>query len=372
VKELFLLDPGVVFLNHGSFGACPRPVFAEYQRLQLELEGHPAGTLGPERFPALIAGLRARIASYVGADPGDIALVPNATIGVNMILRSLTLERGDEVVTTSHAYGGNIPLLNYVCERAGARCVVVDTWPGDAADDILGAVTSRTRALLVDHISSATALRFPVAEICSRAREAGVITIVDGAHAPGQIALDVTAVDADFYVGNFHKWLCSPKGAGFLHARPDVQALLEPVAVSWDWGQENWADRQRWSGTRDPSAHLAVPSAIDFQAEHAWDDVRARCHDLAVRAERELIALGAEPLAANGDEFGQMVAVRLPPCDAEALGRRLFDEHRVEVLAQEWNGWPVLRVSFQGYNDESDLEALVAALPSALPDVRIP
>ena len=366
MKELFLLDPGVVFLNHGSFGACPRPVFAEYQRLQLELERQPAATLGPENYPTLIDRLRVTLASYVGADPGDIALVANATIGVNLIFRSLRLERGDEVVTTSHAYGGNIPLLQYVCERAGARCIVVDTWPGDAADDILGAVTSRTRALLVDHISSATALRFPVQEICSRAREAGVLTVVDGAHAPGQIALDVAAIGADFYVGNFHKWLCAPKGAGFLHARPDVQQLLEPLAVSWDWGAETWADRHRWSGTRDPSAHLAVPAAIDFQAEHAWDEVRARCHDLAVRAERELITLGAEPLAANGDEFVQMVAVRLPPCDAEALGRWLFDEHRIEVLAQNWRDSPVLRVSFQGYNDESDLDALLEALPRAL------
>ena len=366
MKELFLLDPEVVFLNHGSFGACPRPVFDEYQRLQRELERHPARMLGPDHFPALTAGLRETVASYVGADPEDIALVPNATIGVNMILRSLQLERGDEVVTTSHAYGGNVPLLHYVCERAGARCVVVQTRPADAADAILGAVTSRTRALLVDHISSATALRFPVEEICSRAREAGVLTIVDGAHAPGQIALDVTAVGADFYVGNFHKWLCAPKGAGFLHARPEVQPLLEPLAVSWDWSQEAWADRHRWSGTRDPSAHFAVPAAIDFQAEHAWDDVRTRCHGLAVRAERELVALGAEPLAASGEEFVQMVAVRLPPCDPEELTRRLLDEHRIEVLAQEWHDLPVMRVSFQGYNIDSDLDALLEALPRVL------
>jgi isopenicillin-N epimerase len=366
VKELFLLDPEVVFLNHGSFGACPRPVFEEYRRLQLELERHPAGMLDPDHYPALTAALRSTIARYIGADAEDVALVPNATIGVNMIVRSLRLEHGDEVVTTSHAYGGNVPLLQYACERAGARCVVVDTWPAGAADDILGAVTSRTRALLVDHISSATALRFPVEEICSRAREAGVLTIVDGAHAPGHIALDMGAVGADFYVGNFHKWLCAPKGAAFLHARPEVQPLLEPLAVSWDWDAETWADRHRWSGTRDPSAHLAVPAAIEFQAEHAWDEVRVCCHDLAVLAERELVALGAEPLAANGDEFVQMVAVRLPPCDPYALTRRLLDEHRIEVLAQEWHDSPVLRVSFQGYNDEKDLEALLAALPALL------
>ena len=156
-------------------------------------------------------------------------------------------------------------------------------------------------------------------ELCARAREAGVLTIVDGAHAPGQIALDVGAVGADFYAGNCHKWLCAPKGAGFLHARREAQPLLEPLAVSWDWPAGEWAERFRWTGTHDPAPHLAVPAAIDFQADHDWDAVRSRCHDLAAHAVRELSDLGMEPLAASDDEFVQMVAVRLPPCDAEAL-----------------------------------------------------
>ena len=366
MREHFLLDPEVVFLNHGSFGACPRPVFAEYQRVQLELERHPARTLDPRGFPALVSAARATLAEYVGARTEDLVLVTNATQAVNSVFRSLELEPGDEVVTTTHAYGGNLPLLNYVCERAGAKCIVVDTWPARFADDLLGAITPRTRALLVDHISSATALRFPVEEICARAREAGVLTMVDGAHAPGQIAVDVEAVGADFYTGNCHKWLCAPKGSAFLHARQDVQALLQPLAVSWDWSADAWADRHRWIGTRDPSAHLAVAAAIRFQAEHGWDDVRSRCHALATRAQDELVALGCEPLAAGEHEYVQMVAVRLPECDVEALGPSLIDEHRVEVLAQSWQGQPVLRVSFQSYNDESDLDALLEALPRAL------
>jgi isopenicillin-N epimerase len=367
LRELFLLDPEVVFLNHGSFGACPRPVFEEYQRLQLELEREPVEFLALGRsYPARIGTARERLAAYVGASPADLVLVPNATTAVNMVARSLALQEGDEVVTTTHEYGGNDLLWRYVCERAGARLVEVDTWPATAVDDLLGAVTPRTRAIFVSHIASASALRFPVTEICARAREAGVTTIVDGAHAPGHIALDVDAIGADFYAGNCHKWLCSPKGAGFLNVRAEAQDQLEPLAVSWDWVEDGWNDRYRWTGTRDPSAHLAVPAAIDFQSEHDWHVVRARCHALAVRAVDELVALGCEPLAASEDEYVQMVTVRLPPCDPQELGDRLFANDRIEVLAQEWRERPTLRVSFQGYNDERDLDTLLEALPRAL------
>jgi isopenicillin-N epimerase len=363
MRDLFLLDPGVVFLNHGSFGACPRPVFKEYQRLQLELEREPVEFLGlKRRYPDLIAVARERLAAYAGAAAADLVLVPNATTAVNLVARSLDLRARDEIVGTTHEYGGNNLLWRSVCERSGARYLEIDTRPANAVDDLLGAFTPRTRALFVSHISSPTALRFPVEELCARARDAGVLSIVDGAHAPGQIALDLQAIGADFYTGNCHKWLCSPKGAGFLHVRPDAQPLLEPLTISWDWGEDRWADRHRWTGTHDPSAQLSVPAAIDFQAAHDWDAVRARCHKLAGRAARELGELGMEPLALNDDEYVQMVAVHLPPCDAEALGVRLYREHRIEVLAQDWRGRPTLRVSFQGYNDESDLEALLSAL----------
>ena len=368
MKSLFLLDPDVIFLNHGSFGACPRPVFEEYQRLQLELEREPVEFLGlARRFPARIAAVRERLAAYIGARPDDLVLVPNATTGTNMVARSLHLRPGDEIVTTTHEYGGNELLWRYTCERAGARCVEVDTWPATAVDDLLGAVTPRTRALFVSHISSPTALRFPVQEICARAREAGVLTIVDGAHAPGQIPLDLDRIGADFYAGNCHKWLCSPKGAGFLHARPEAQPLLEPLVVSWDWVENDWANRYRWAGTHDPAAQLAVPAAIDFQAEHRWDEVRARCHRLAVRARRELAELlGTQPYAASDDEFVQMVSVRLPRCEPGGFRRRLFDERRIEVVCDEWRGEPFIRVSFQGYNGESDLDALLDAVPALL------
>jgi isopenicillin-N epimerase len=368
LRELFLLDPEVVFLNHGAFGACPRPVFEEYQRLQRELEREPVEFLSLERrFPELIAAAQERIAAYVGASASDVILVPNATAAVNTVARSLDLQPGDEVVGTTHEYGGNDLLWRYVCERRRARYLEIDTVPSRAIDDLLGAFTTRTRALFVSHISSPTALRFPVEELCARARDAGVLTIVDGAHAPGQIALDLASLGADFYAGNCHKWLCAPKSAGFLHVRREVQPLLEPLTVSWDWPADEWAVRHRWTGTQDPSSHLAVGAAIDFQAAHGWDAVRERCHELAARAVKELSELlGTEPLAANDDEFVQMATVRLPPCDAEELCLRLYLERRIDVLAKTWRGEPTLRISFQGYNDEDDLDALLSALPELL------
>jgi isopenicillin-N epimerase len=368
MRELFLLDPEVVFLNHGSFGACPRPVFEEYQQLQRELEREPVEFLSlKRRFPELIGAVRERLAAYVGASAADLILVPNATAGVNAVGRSLDLQPGDEIVGTTHEYGGNDLLWRYVCERRGARYVEIDTTPATAVDDLLGAVTPHTRVLFFSHISSPTALRFPVEALCAQARDAGVLSIVDGAHGPGQIELDLAGLGADFYAGNCHKWLCAPKGAGFLHVRREVQPLLEPLAVSWDWTADEWAVRHRWTGTHDPSPHLAVPAAIDFQAQHGWNAVRGRCHELASRALHELGELGMQPLAASDDEFVQMAAVRLPPCDAEELCLRLYREHRVEVLAQSWRGEPTLRVSFQGYNDEHDLDALLSALPRVLP-----
>jgi len=368
VRDLFLLDPDVVFLNHGSFGACPKPVFAEYQRLQLELERDPVEFLSlKRRFPGLIASARERLAAYVGASASDLILVPNATAAVNAVARSLDLNPGDEIVATTHEYGGNDLLWRYACERHGARYLEIDTKPTTAVDDLLGAVTPRTRVLFVSHISSPTALLFPVEELCARAREAGVLSIVDGAHGPGQIALDLASLGADFYAGNCHKWLCAPKGAGFLYVRPEAQPLLEPLAVSWDWTADAWAERHRWTGTHDPSSQLAVATAIDFQAEHGWDAVRARCHGLAARAARELgDRFGTEPLAASDDEFVQMVALRLPPCNAEELTLRLYREREIEVLAQDWRGTPTLRISFQGYNDENDLDVLVEALHDLL------
>jgi isopenicillin-N epimerase len=358
VKELFLLDPEVAFLNHGSFGACPRPVFEAYQRYQLELERNPVEFLG-RRFPDLIDAARTRLAGYVGADPDGLVFVPNATSGVNVVARSLRLRPGDEVLASDREYGAVDIVWRFVCGRAGAS--YVRRPPGELWD----AVTERTRVISISHVSSPTAEILPVEEVCRRARESGILTVVDGAHGPGQLPLELDALGADAYAGNCHKWLCAPKGAGFLWAAPGLRDLLEPLIVSWDWERETaFAARHRWQGTGDPAACLAVPDAIDFLAEHDWDSVRERCHLLAAGAQRAIAELaGVEP---PPGPFAQMSAAQLPPGDPDDVQRRLREEHRVEVVCREWEGRPLIRVSFQGYNDDRDLERLLAALPAAL------
>ncbi len=357
-----------MFLNHGSFGACPRPVFEEYQRWQRELERQPVEFLA-RRLDGLIDAAKARLAAEIGARPDDLVLVTNATSGMNVVARSLPLGAGDEVVASNHEYGAVGQLWQHVCDRSGAMLVRADVRPGsDLMDELWSAVTPRTRVISVSHLTSATAIRFPVEEICRRAREQGILVAVDGAHAPGQLDLDVEAVGADFYAGNCHKWLCAPKGAGFLHVRSEHQDELVPPVVGW--GSKpgaSFAERFRWPGTYDPAAFLAVPAAIDFLAEHGWDDVRRRCHGLAELGRLRLADLtGIEPLAPDESWLGQMVTAALPELDHEELKRRLYDEHRIEIPVQRFDGRPVIRAAFQGYNDASDLDALLAALRGEL------
>ena len=350
MKDLFLLDPSVVFLNHGSFGACPRPVFEAYQAFQRELERQPVEFMARERrFPELIEHARARLAAYVGSDPGSIVFATNTSAALNMVIRSLDLRAGDEVLIGDAEYGGMERLWEFVTRRTGA---VLVRRPFSELDP-----SPRTRLVFCSHIEWISGRVNDVASLCARARAAGAVSVVDGAHAPGQIELDLEAIGADVYAGNCHKWLCAPKGSAFLYARREAQALIEPAVISWDWiDGAAFHELHRWQGTRDPSALLAVPAAIDFQAEHNWPAVRARSHALLERVRDET---GLEPLT---DDFVQMLGFRLPVTDAAAFKRDLYDRHRIEVPVVETADGPTMRVSIQGYNDDADVDALIAAL----------
>jgi isopenicillin-N epimerase len=369
LRDLFLLDPDVVFLNHGSFGACPRPVFEEYQRLQLELERQPVDFLSRyRRFPGLIDEAKAALAAYVGADTRNLVFATNATEGMNAVARSLELAPGDEVLAPVGEYGAVDMIWRHACTRSGARYVTVEIAPGTGVGEALellwSGVTPATRAVVCSHISCFSGVVFPVEELCRRARERDVLSIIDGAHAPGQIPLRIEEIGADFYAGNCHKWLCAPKGAGFLYARPECQDWLEPLVLSWDWEEESaFADRRRWPGTRDPAAWLAVPAAIRFQEEHDWDAVRSRCHALGLEARARLAELfDLEPVTPTEDSFVQLLGAALPECDVVEVQGRLLDEFAIEVPLLELLGMPLVRVSLQAYNDESDVDALVHAL----------
>ncbi len=368
LRAQFMLDPEVTFLAHGVFGACPREVFERYQAWQAELERQPVEFLG-RRLEGLLAEARGAFAAYVGARADDLVFVENTTAGVNVAARALSLGPGDEVLSTDLEYGALNYMWERLCAQAGARYVrapvrLPTAGPDEIADTVWAHAGPRTKAVFVSHVTSATAIVLPAAELCRRAREAGIVSIVDGAHVPGQLPLDLSSFGADVYVGNCHKWLCAPKGSAFLWVRPELQESIEAISVGWGFGEDStFLTRNEQQGTRDPAAYLAVPEAIRWQDEHGWDEVRARCHGLA-RAARERLAelTGLEPLSPP-ELLAQMVSAPLPAgLDADALKARLYDEFRIEIPMPRRGEERFLRASFQGYNDEDDLDALVAAL----------
>jgi len=376
----YLLRPGMAFLNHGSFGSAPRPVFETYQRWQRELASQPVEFLG-RRLHDLLATAREQLAGFVGTAADNLVFVPNATHGMNIVARSLHLAPGDEVLGTTHEYGAVERTWRFICEQSGAQyraqhlALPVDS-PEMLIDQLWEGVSERTRVIVVSHITSPTALIFPVAAICRRAAAQGILTVIDGAHAPGQIDLHLDALHADFYTGNCHKWLCAPVGAGFLYARPNRQPLLHPLVVSWGWQARNpgpspFQDFFEWTGTADPAAYLSVPGAITFQAQHDWPQVRAACHALAAQARQRIAALtGLEHICPDSPEWwGQMCSVPLPLSEkaaAEALKRDLWETYQVEAPIVEWQDRFFVRVSIQAYNSPADVDRLVDGLARSL------
>ena len=383
------LDPRIDFLNHGSFGACPGVVLERQQELRERLERQPVQFMTRELEP-LLDEARTALARFVGADSDGLVFVPNATTGVNTVLRSLRLTPGDELLTTDHVYPACRNALARVAAESGARLVVAHVpFPIDSAaqvlDAILGAVTPRTRLALVDHVTSPTGLVFPVETIVAELERRGVATLVDGAHAPGMVALDVRGVNAGYYTGNCHKWLCAPKGAAFLWARADRRDDLRPLVTSHG-ASATRPDRARlhvefdWTGTQDPTPYLTVPAALEaMQAltPGGWPEVRERNRRLALEARRILCeALGIAPPSPES-MIGALAAVPLPPGSPnpqvlstwmDPLQQALVERHRIEVPIFPHPAPPqrVLRVSAQLYNEPVQYERLASALVDLL------
>ena len=346
----FLLDPEVAYFNHGGYGACRVEVFDEYQRLQRELEREPT-TFFTRGYEAALRDARAELARFVGARTDDLVFAPNATSALNAVIRSLRIRPNEEILTTKHEYGAILRTLGFI----RANVVLVEP------EELTAEIGIRTRAIVVSHITSPTALVLPVEEVCEAARKAGVLSIVDGAHVPGQLPLDVEAVGADVYAGNCHKWLGAPKGAGFLWARPEHQEWIEPLVVSWGYHDEaDFGERHGWQGTRDPAAYLAVPTAIELH--RTFDAPRAEA--LADEAERGLAPFGLRPLRGARAPFMRALTVRTD--DPDGLWRRLYDEHRVELPVYEWEDVALMRLSVGPYNDEADVARLVDAVRAVL------
>jgi isopenicillin-N epimerase len=384
LRRLWPLDRSVTFLNHGSYGACPRAVLEAQARLRERLESEPVRFLSRE-LEGLLDETRAALGAFVGAAPDDLAFVPNATTGVNTVLRWLDLDAGDEILASDHTYNACRNAVDAVAARCGARVVVAPIpFPLKAPEDVIDAVLSRvgprTRLALVDHVTSPTGLVLPIERLVAELAGRGVDTLVDGAHTPGMVPLDLRALGAAYYTGNCHKWMCAPKGSGFLHVRPDRQAGVRPLVISHGANSRR-TDRSRfrlefdWMGTVDPTAYLTVPEAIRYMGSllpGGWPALMARNRATALAARDRLCATLAVPSPAPDAMIGSLVAVPVPADfplaprldEPDALQTVLFDRFGLELLVFTWRALEtrILRVSAQIYNTAADYERLAQAL----------
>ena len=382
MKQHWTIDPDITFLNHGSFGATPRVVLEKQNEYRAQMESEPLRFFVRELEPMLDAA-RAELAEFLGADFEGLAFVPNATAGVNAVLRSLDLDKFDELLVTTHEYNASRNVLDYVAGLVSAKVVVVDVpfpiaSPDVVVERILEKVTDRTRLLLIDHVTSQSALIFPVQRIVKELAQRGVDTLVDGAHAPGFLPLNVKEIGAAYYTGNLHKWVCAPKGAAFLYVRENRRAGVRPAILSHG-ANSTRRDRSRfltefdWTGTFDPSAWLCVPDALRFMSKllpGGWISLVQRNHELALEARDLLCAALRIDKPAPDEMLGCMATVPIPdapqpaPPALDPLQDELLFQHKIEVPIVPWPAPPkrVLRVSAAVYNTREEYEKLADVL----------
>lgn len=372
-RSLFLLDPQITYLNFGSFGACPKPVFEEYQKWQLILEQEPVQYIA-FNSAANLKKSREALAEYVNCAVDDLVYVTNPSYALNIIAKSLPLNEGDEILSTNIEYGALDRTWNYYCKKAGAKyirqkielpvtskeAIIEQFWKG---------YNEKTKAIFLSQITSSTALILPVKEICAMAKQKGLLTIVDGAHVPGHIPLDLSEIEADVYAGACHKWMMAPKGVSFLYVKKAYQNLFDPLVVSWGYesaapSDSRFIDYHQMQGTRDFSAFLTVPKAIEFMKEHNWIAVAAECRALVKNNyERFCELLNSTPLCPVTDDFlGQMCSVPIQTEQPEKLQRYLFEHYKIEVPITRQESQSFLRYSINAFNSQDDLDRLYDAM----------
>ncbi|MBF6607488.1 MAG: aminotransferase class V-fold PLP-dependent enzyme [Flavobacterium sp.] len=377
MKDHFLLSPDITFLNHGSFGACPKPVFDAYQDWQLQLERNPVQFIVNDGPKYLLESKRC-LAEYINCLPTDFYFTQNPTAAVNTIMRSLHLSAGDEILATNHEYGAMDRTWDFYCRQSGAKYVRQPiSLPVKSAEKVIEefwqGYTSRTKVVFINHMSSVTAMFFPVKEIIIRAKELGLITIIDGAHIPGHIPLDLSDLDPDYYTGALHKWLLTPKGSSFLYVRKELQSQLDPLIVSWGFGNPGPSDNQfleyhEQQGTRDFSAYLTIPTAIDFMNRNLWNERTSICRQI-VKDNYQLFCnlLDTEPLCPITNDFlGQMASIPIRSADPLKLKDVLYRHYKIEIPVMTLNDRVYLRYSINVYNSQTDLDILYDALKNII------
>ena len=373
LKQKFLLRDDITYLNFGSFGACPKPVFEKYQQFQLELEQEPVEFITVNGLKYLEAS-REALGTYLNCYKDDLVYVTNPSYAVNAVVKSFDLKPGDEILTTSIEYGACDKAWEYYCKKAGATYIKQPiTLPIHSKEEFitefLKGVTNKTKLVFISHITSSTGLRLPVEEICAAAKEKGIMTFVDGAHAPGQIPLNLQDSPFDMYTGACHKWMMTPKGSSFLYVRKELQHLVDPLVVSWGYNalfpsHSTFLDYHQMNGTRDYSAFLTIPAAIQFMKEHNWQQVSADCRKLVqYNAPAFCELLDATPLAPVNDDFIlQLYSAEIKTTEPEKLHRYFFDTYKIELPVMRHGEKVYLRYSINAFNDQQDLDNLFAAV----------
>lgn len=373
IKSQFLLRDDITFLNFGSFGACPRPVFERYQQYQVELEQEPVQFMTDTGLQYLQES-REALGSYLNCSADDIVYVPNPSYAVNIIAKSLQLEAGDEILTTDLEYGACDRTWRYYCKKSGAVYVRQPiqfplTTKEEFVEQFFKGLTPKTKLVFISHLTSSTGLRLPVEEICAAAKAKGLMTFVDGAHAPGQVPLDLSTLQADIYTGACHKWMMTPKGSSFLYVTKALQDRFDPLVISWGYesaapSQSQFLDYHQWQGTRDFSAFLCIPNAINFMKAHNWWDVAKQCRELTqANAARFCTLLNAQPLCPVSDDFiCQLYSTPIKTTQPEKLHDHLLQKYKIQVPVMTHGDKVFLRYSIQGFNTQEDLDRLFEAV----------
>ena len=370
-KSLFLLDKETTHLNHGSFGACPKPIFDALISWQKKLEFNPAKFLAFDIFVHLEKS-RESLSEYINCDKNDIVFFPNPSTALNTVIKSLDLKKDDEILTTNHEYGALDKTWNFMCKNTGAKYIKQNIKlplksKNEFINTFIKGINKNTKVIFMSHITSPTGLIFPAEELCRIARENNIFCIIDGAHVPAHIDLDIKKLNPDIYTGACHKWMCAPKGTSFLYAKKNIQDDINPLVVSWGYdaevpGVSKYLDYHQWQGTNDPSPYLTVPDVIAFLKKYNWKDVSLNCRKINIEA-RKLVNKTLNKMPISDDEFiGQMSAIEIKCTDSIQLIKKLYEDFKIVVPIVKWENKMLLRFSIQAYNSMEDIEKLIFAM----------
>ena len=384
LKSLFQINPEITFLNHGSYGACPKPVFEDYQKWQIKLERDPVKFLTNDVYEQLEIS-RNELSKYINCDKNDITYFPNPTHAVASIIDNIKINPEDEILTTNLEYGSCDRMWfyhgkqnNYKYVRSPITLPVIDD--NTFLQNFWQHANNNTKYVFISHITSGTGMILPIEKIMNEAKKRGIKTIIDGAHVPGHINLDIKKLDPDYYVGACHKWMCSPKGVSFLYVKKEYQSNMQPYLKSWGWGIEfdefkdsteqkttsRYQNIFQWQGTRDMSAFLTIPVAIKFQNDHNWNEVQDRCMSMIINARNEISTLTQIPKICPDEYLGQMSTIIFPVNDHKVLKETLYHTYNIEIPTYTKDGHTAFRISLQGYNSNADVETLINALKALL------